>query len=201
MAIPYYDLAQRADVQTLIASLVTSDDEGCMLWQGEVSKNGYARLLYGQYSVHGLSVSQLLWCAKFGMDVPEGVWLYGMCVNLHCVSPDHHLTYTKGYNSLIGRMRRDGSLPSCVVNGTLVRISKRLRLPKVVMGPSRMKRARIERPTENARLAVPEGWPTHIAPYEEFRRINGTYDKDRTPEEAEILRQVVAYCDGQKGVA
>ena len=197
MAIPYYDLSRRTDVQGYIAQWTETLPSGCVLWTGEVTKNGYARLLYADWSLHGLCVRQLNWCLKFGQDLPHGVWLYGTCPERACVNADHQVAHTARRCALIGRMRRDGSLAACIDGGFLVRISPRKRGKTFQYAPVRAKRSTgLVSQRRDVVQAEETEWPFDFMTQAEFRRINRTCPSDRTAEERDLMAQYEAAVKG-----
>jgi hypothetical protein len=71
----------KAKAGTALETLYEVDSNGCWLWLGAISKNGYG-------SVNGMSAHRMMYILKVG-PVPEGLDLDHLCRVRRCVNPEH----------------------------------------------------------------------------------------------------------------
>lgn len=72
--------------------------DGCWLWTGSTSKEGYGKLSGGNRGASPLVASRVSWLLHFG-PVPEGMHILHACDTPSCVRPNHLFPGTAATNA------------------------------------------------------------------------------------------------------
>lgn len=83
------------DIQKKIRKYIHGNTDGCWLWTGGLSKNGYGN--YWNEGAHRTVYKSLMG------DIPKGMQLDHLCRNRSCVNPNHLEVVTCKENILRGR--------------------------------------------------------------------------------------------------
>lgn len=87
-------------------SYCITDENGCWLWQGALSHNGYA----DRISVEGKRMRPTHYAlALAGRPVPDGLEIDHLCMIPSCVNPDHLEAVTRSENE----RRKHAARPTC----------------------------------------------------------------------------------------
>jgi hypothetical protein len=78
---------------------ITVDDDGCWVWTGPQTRNGYGYWQAGPGKPKRV-VHRILWEHEYDQPVPDGLQLDHLCRNRLCCRPDHFEPVTASVNTM-----------------------------------------------------------------------------------------------------
>ena len=88
----------------------SEDPNGCWIWTGGKTPNGYGMFSIGKQSIHAHRAAYNMWRG----EIPKGIWVLHKCRN-KCVNPDHLELGTPRKNNKEDKLR-DGTLMQGIKN-------------------------------------------------------------------------------------
>ena len=93
----HFEISKRS--QERFFALVSKTDGGCWLWQGKLTKYGYARIYVDGHMIFAHRVSYVI----SNGNIADGKCLDHLCRNRSCVNPNHLQAVSIGENVLRGQ--------------------------------------------------------------------------------------------------